>query len=159
MWSSACFLQNAGLLLPSTLKLGNVVQPSYKQRLTRIFTMPFSACCLQYFGVLPPTKLKLGNFAQGSYEHRLPTTFTMPCSACCLQYLPALLPSKLKPADTRQGWRWQRGIFLTGSDRSSSSSSGRENTAYVLWAELCAPAVRVTVNKHKSLRGFANEYT
>ena len=71
MPSSACCLQYAAVLLPSTLKLGRLVQEACEQRLLDTFTMPSSACCLQYAAVLLPSILKLGCFVQDSCEHRL----------------------------------------------------------------------------------------
>ena len=67
---SACSLQNAALLLPSTLKYGFFVQESYEQQLLRMFTMLSSACCLPYTVELQPSTLEDAYLVQESREQR-----------------------------------------------------------------------------------------
>ena len=70
--SSAYRMQNTGLLPPSKLKLGVVVQVLCEQWCLRTFTMPSSEWCLQIAALLRPSTIYLWCFVQAPWEKRLP---------------------------------------------------------------------------------------
>ena len=59
-------LQNAGVLLPLTLKLDPVIQAPGEHLFMRMFAIPSPACFSQNIGVLPPWILTAGRVAQES---------------------------------------------------------------------------------------------
>ena len=119
--ASACRLQYADVLLPSTLKNASFVQKSCEQRFLDTFTIPASACCLQYAGVFLPSTLKDGRLVQVACEQRLFDTSTIPASACCLQYADVLLPNTFKDDRLAQDACKQR-LLRTSTIPSSACS-------------------------------------
>lgn len=72
MPSSAWFLQNVGLPLPSTLWLALATQAPCAQLFFITFSMPSWVCFLQNVGLLLPSTLKTDSVKQASYEAAAP---------------------------------------------------------------------------------------
>lgn len=107
--------------LPKTLNEGCLLQPSCKQRLLWMFTMPSSACFPQNTAALIPAKFGDGFLVHVSWEQHLDRMLTMPALICCPHNTGVLTPATLNDGDFMQPPRMQR-LTLTFTMPSSACS-------------------------------------